>query len=405
MERDLREEAASALAAGDIERALEAYQQLEIAFHSEPSWSRQVATLHERLGNDRESVEALLRAAQRCAARQEPLKAIAACKLILAIDQDNRRARKLMEELIGPQPPPAPILPIPNLISDLLLPLPRARSERGALALIEEGSPPRNIPLFSMLRPENLRRLLKAARLFRAEKGRVIFRQGDRGDSLYVLIEGNVSVFLEDPRLPLAELSDGAFFGEISMLTDRPRGATIECTTETELLEISRDALLDALTEEPTATSLLLSFLRERLVEVVVKTGPLFRYLETDEERAALASRFVLLDAGPEAVLIEQGKSARGLYVLVDGSVTVKRETEFDEVLVAVLKPGALFGEISTITRLPAVARVVAAEPSLLLFLEADKLGEVIRQHPRLLVYATELAAARVTELEAIHLF
>jgi CRP-like cAMP-binding protein len=403
--RSLKEEAESALASGEIERALEAYQQLEIAFHMEPSYSRQVASLHETLGNDRECIEALERAAQRCIARQEPIKAIAACKLLQAIDPENARARQLMGRLIGPPPPIAPILPVPNLISDLVLPLPRMRSERGALHLLHPGAQPRAIPLFSMLRPESLEALLRAARLFRAEKGRVMFRQGDRGDSLFVVIEGGVSVYLEDPRVPLAELGDGSFFGEISLLTDRARGATVECSSDTELLEISRDALLDAIREEPSATALLLSFLRERLVEIVVKTGPLFRYLETDEERTSLASRFALLDAGHEAVLIEQGQAARGLYVLVDGSVNVTRETEFDDVLVAVLGPGHLFGEISTITRLPAVAKVTAAEPSLLLFLDAAKLGEVIKEHPRLLVYATELAAARVSELEAIHLF
>jgi CRP-like cAMP-binding protein len=399
--RDLKDEAADALAAGDIERALEAYQQLEVVYQTEPSWSRQVASLNERLGNDHESVRALERAAQRYTARQEPLKAIAACKLIQTLDPENAVARRMLLNLIGPPTPPAPILPIPNLISDLLIPLPRVRSERGALSLLQEGTRPHDIPLLSSLRRESLERLLRSARLFRAEKGRVIFRQGDRGDSLFIVIEGGVSVFLENPRLPLAQLGEGAFFGEISMLTDRPRGATIECSTDSELLEISRAALLDALSEEPSATQLLLSFLRQRLVDVVVKTAPVFRYLDTEEERAALAARFALLDAGEDAVLIEQGAKARGLYLLVDGTAKVVR----NEVQVALLKPGHLFGEISTITHLPAVARVVAAEPALLLFLDVEKFADVIREHPRLFVYATELASVRVDELEAIHLF
>ncbi len=402
MGRDLKQEAEHALAAGEIERALEAYQRLELTFHDEPSWSRQVATLHGKLGDESACVEALTRAAERCVARQEPLKAIAACKLIQAIDPEHARARRMMNELLG-APPPAPELPIPNLISDLSLPLPRRRSEKGALQLIAEGAVRGEIPLFSLFSRKNLERLLKQSRLMPGRAGDVVFRQRDRGDSLYIVIEGGVSVFLEEePRVHLADLGEGSFFGEIALIFDRPRGATIECRIDSELLEISRAALLEALKDEPSANAVLVNFLRERLVDIVVKTGPLFSLLETDAERADLASRFSLLDAGEGAVLIEQGKQAEGLYVLVDGSADVIRETEFEDFSVAVLEAGHLFGEISTITHLPAVARVVTAEPSLLLFLPADKIDDAIRRYPRLLTYATELANARITQLEAL---
>lgn len=401
--RDLPDEAAKALEEGDIERALDLYQRLEITFHDEPSWSRQVASLHGRLGNDRASLEALLRAAERCAGRQEPLKAIAACKLIQAIDPENARARALIDNLLGLRAPAAGVVAMPDLISDLTLPLPRGRSQRGALHLLGEAAPIRDIPLFSLLGRESVEQVLAEARLFRPRRGQTIFSQGDRGDSLFVIVEGGVSVFLEqNPRFHLADLEEGAVFGEIALLADRPRGATVECSVDSELLEISRAVLLDALKGEPSAEGVLFAFLRERLVDTVVKTGPLFRQLETDEQRASLAARFTLLDAGEGAVLIRQGETAPGLYVLVDGSVEITRETEFDELTVAVLQPGHLLGEISTLTRRPAVASVTTMEPSLLLFLSTERIAEAVRQHPELLAYATQLADARIGQIAAL---
>src|SRR5688572_20103043 len=132
--RDLKQEAEQALAAGQIERALEAYQQLELTFQTEPSWSRQVAQLHSRLGDDRACIEALVRAADRCAARREPIKVIAACKLIQALDPDNERARILIDDIIGPQAVD-PIPPAPTEIDEIFLPLRHERSEKGALQL------------------------------------------------------------------------------------------------------------------------------------------------------------------------------------------------------------------------------------------------------------------------------
>jgi cAMP-dependent protein kinase regulator len=399
----LKAEAEQALSEGEIERALDIYQRLEISFQHEPSWSRQVAQLHNRLGDDKRCVEALTRAANRCAARREPIKVIAACKLILALDPDNERAHDLIGDIVGPEPLSAAHTLVPARMTDPILPLPRSRSQKGALELLGEGREPHPIPLFSLLSHSSLELLLKHSRLYRAPAGLTVFRQGDRGDALFVVVEGGVSVFLEgEPRLHLADLEEGSFFGEIAVFTDRPRGATVECRVDTELLEISRAVLLDALHEQPSAHRVLLTFLRDRLVDTVVKTAPLFRQLDNDHDRAALASRFVLLDAGEGAVLIEQAEYARGLYVLVDGSIDVVRHNGHQEVRLAALSPGHLFGEISTIARLPAVARAIAAEQSLLLFLEADKIDAAVEQHPSLLEYAAELGAARISEIEAL---
>lgn len=411
---DLERRAEKALAAGEIERALDAYQALELTFRSEPSWSRQVASLHQQLGDPRASLAALARAAERCLARQEPIKAIAACKLMQAIDPEDPGAKEILDRLLGPRPEPARL---PHLTADLELPentgtspavipllrrQPHRAESSGALHLLHDGGNVLGqVPLFSSLDRPALAGMLAEASLFRASAGHRIFAQGDPGDRLYVIIEGSVSVYLEgSPRLHLADLEEGTFFGEIALFTDRPRGATAEVRTDVELLSISRQAVLQAIRACPTALSVLLSFLRERLADTVIKTSPVFQGFDW-KARAELAGRFSLIDADEGAIVIAQGNRANGLYVLVDGSMAVTRIDQRGAQPVAVLEPGQLFGEISAITLLPPVATVRATAPALLLHLPAERIDDTVAAHPNLLAYATRLAAERLSALDA----
>jgi hypothetical protein len=83
------------------------------------------------------------------------------------------------------------------------------------------------------------------ARKFSA--GTVVVREGDEGDTLYLITEGRIEVETLDDvgeRVSLGELGPGDFFGEISLLTARPRTATVTARTDLEVLELSRDSLV-----------------------------------------------------------------------------------------------------------------------------------------------------------------
>jgi len=78
-------------------------------------------------------------------------------------------------------------------------------------------------------------------RRFRA--GEVVFRQGDAADRLYVIGKGQVDVIRETPGkedLVLTRLGEGQFFGEVGILSDSPRTATIRAATDVEVLSIHR---------------------------------------------------------------------------------------------------------------------------------------------------------------------
>jgi small-conductance mechanosensitive channel/CRP-like cAMP-binding protein len=95
------------------------------------------------------------------------------------------------------------------------------------------------LDLFATLTAEAHRRLAEdgAELLFAA--GEVIVRQGDRGDSMFVVLRGTVEVVLEPSGQRVATITEGGFFGEMSLLTGDPRAATVRAATDVQVLEIA----------------------------------------------------------------------------------------------------------------------------------------------------------------------
>ena len=80
------------------------------------------------------------------------------------------------------------------------------------------------------------------------EPNEALFHEGDAGDALYVIVEGEVSVQAEGPpRVEMARLGAGSFIGEVALMTDQPRSATVTATLDAELLRIDRKTLATVL--------------------------------------------------------------------------------------------------------------------------------------------------------------
>ena len=101
------------------------------------------------------------------------------------------------------------------------------------------------VDIFSPLTPEELARLASAAGSHTFAPGETIIRAGDAGDSMFVVNRGGVEVRVSDNGRPrtVAALGEGAFFGEMALLTGQPRAANVVATEETEVLEIGHNAL------------------------------------------------------------------------------------------------------------------------------------------------------------------
>jgi len=125
----------------------------------------------------------------------------------------------------------------------------------------------RRCDLFDAVDDDELTRLAKRARVERYFTGETVLRQGEPGDSLYVVDEGRVEILLrtgEDRETTLAELSAGSFFGEMSMMVDEPRSATVRTTAPTRFLVVDRGSFKETLQSNPAIAARLSETLAAR---------------------------------------------------------------------------------------------------------------------------------------------
>ena len=123
------------------------------------------------------------------------------------------------------------------------------------------------LPIFSDLPLDELTELVQSMvpRLVRA--GTVLVRQGEPGQSLFFIDRGAVEVIargFDGKERAVATLSAGSFFGEMSLLTGKPRTATVVATEETNVLELSQDRLNQILEKYPKVRRLLETYARNR---------------------------------------------------------------------------------------------------------------------------------------------
>jgi CRP-like cAMP-binding protein len=127
------------------------------------------------------------------------------------------------------------------------------------------------VPLFAGLDKEILAQIGQAAHLVVSDRGRTIIHQGDRGKSLYIILNGKVRIFVynnEGQEFEINTLSDNQFFGEISLLTGAPRNATAQAVEETLLCELSFNTLREVLKKSPDIRGTLESHCRQRLKDL-----------------------------------------------------------------------------------------------------------------------------------------
>ncbi|HEU4612935.1 MAG TPA: cyclic nucleotide-binding domain-containing protein, partial [Kofleriaceae bacterium] len=266
-------------------------------------------------------------------------------------------------------------------IEEIPLPEPRIVGVAAAEALA-------STPLFAGLSEEALASLVQQLTLVHLSRGEVLFHEGDPGDALYVICEGEVSVSAEGPpRVEMARMGAGAFIGEVALMTDQPRSATVAATQDAELLRIDRKTLSMVLATHGEVLSAVLRFVRDRLVDRWQRTSPLFRPLDM-ADRAAVAARFKFLEIDAGTVLLSPNRRPDGLYIVLAGSFQVKR----GGAPVARIGPGELIGETALLAGDVFKSEVVALGKSLALCLPAGDFRDLIMTHPHVLEYIGEAA-------------
>jgi CRP-like cAMP-binding protein len=131
--------------------------------------------------------------------------------------------------------------------------------------------------LFSSFEREALVEILTSTELRSFDEGDIIVTEGEEGSSLFLIVGGTVKVFTrtdDGSNVPLAELGPGDFFGEVSLLTGKPRTATITAGTEVTAIELDRASVDRIAAGHPEVRKVLEDFYKRRAqdtVEAVIK--------------------------------------------------------------------------------------------------------------------------------------
>jgi len=116
-------------------------------------------------------------------------------------------------------------------------------------------------------------------------------------------------------------------------------------------------------------------------LEPVLEKLFLFKSLEREMKDRFVEESVVIIADGGETIITE-GAVEETIYILIEGEVEVKTVKDGAEVFLSILKPNAIIGEISAMTRKPRSATVVAATPCSLIRVRADLVQQIVQKNP-----------------------
>lgn len=355
-----------------------------------------------------DATEAVLRGLASGYARNgQPMQAILACKLLESCARDSDSLASeislIYAGLIGQDlVPNAQQLELANTEAPPSCPRENAIAEARALGYLEERQPERYpaIPLLSRLTPEDFIVVLRALKLHRVGPSARIVTQGAVGASCFLVAEGTliVSRHTAHEDKVLGRLHSGTIFGEMALVSKRPRNATITSLGSSTVFELTRATLL---AHSKAMREALYAFSRRRLLENITLTSPLLQPLPRDV-RQAVVGLFGSFPIHTGQVLVREAERGQGLFVVLRGAVRVMKHKDGKDVELARLTEGELFGEISLLRDTPTTASVIGAEDGEVLFLDRSDFTALVSKYPQVQSTLAALSDERLRTSELI---
>ncbi len=231
--------------AGDRDKAISVYRKLAQHYAEQGFYARAIAVINKVLRLDPNRQDVTKELARFIAAQQE-------------VERADQAKLRRATATVAAEPPAPPAPPAADAAGR------QAEKERAASHFFAEF--PRSA----------LEQLLSKTTVRSFAQSEAIVRDGDPGTSLFLIEEGDVDVQTTDPsgrKLPLAKLGAGEFFGEIAVLTGKPRTATIVALNAVTVIEIFREDLDEIAAQYPEVRAVLRRFYERRAqatVEAVI---------------------------------------------------------------------------------------------------------------------------------------
>jgi hypothetical protein len=152
-----------------------------------------------------------------------------------------------------------------------------ANAAMASLTTIEKMMLIRQVPIFSELAADDLEELATVVEERRVEDGRDLFKEGEPGDAVYLIVKGKVSVFTGGgdgaPARVLSELGPGACIGEMAVLDAAPRSATVRALERTRTLRVPGEGFKRVMSERPEMSQAIVAELVKRMRGLMSQTA------------------------------------------------------------------------------------------------------------------------------------
>jgi cAMP-dependent protein kinase regulator len=363
----LKEEGARDIGRGNWEKALGDFLEVLKLSPDDQHSLMKAGDCYQKLGRDQEACRYYVRLADLYGAEGFVVKAIAVLKLIMKISPGYPGAREklstLYEQKVSEQAP--------------------------ALPAAGKGAPGREYqkpPLFSDLSHDEFMAVVGKLEPTEVPTGGMIIREGDAGDSIFIIVSGEVSIFRQDEdknEIWITNLGEGSFFGEFGYFSGQKRFASVKAVEDTTLLEIGRTDIESIVAKHARVKEVLLKFYKERILDTLLAISPLFSVL-SPEERRLLMGRVTFSGIKKGTPIVREGDQGDRMYVVISGEVIVSTEKEGSVVELARLRSGDFFGEVAVITNRPRTATVTASTDVYCAEIGGESIAEAIGTHPEI---------------------
>ncbi|XP_043234484.1 cAMP-dependent protein kinase type II regulatory subunit-like [Amphibalanus amphitrite] len=240
---------------------------------------------------------------------------------------------------------------------------PKSDEQRARLSDAVQG-----ILLFRALDPHQMQEVIDAMFERKVTAGENVIQQGDDGDNFYVIESGRYSIYvkMDDSAEPkkVGSYDNKGSFGELALMYNMPRAATITADEEGSLWAMDRQTFRRIVLKN--------AFKKRKMYESLLETVPMLKALEP-YERMNLADALVPRTFTDGELIIEQGDEADGMYFVEEGTVRITRtEHGQAEVQINVIEKGGYLGELALITKNPRAASAYAVGDVRLAFLDRE---------------------------------
>jgi CRP-like cAMP-binding protein len=401
---------------GDYARALRAYEQILTAIPLDAQVRFKIADVLAKVGLTEEAAQVYRTVALHDLRTGHPLPALVARHQLAALGQDAEDLVTALADAYASGSPQlarfavrqAPVAPdtrleAPDLAGSEPFDVVAERARQLALDLTAYGEIQQQfhpVPFFSELGREALVAVLRQLVIRRLDDGVAVTRQGERGTALYLVASGEVRVVRQEERgeREIAHLFEGSLFGEMALIGDQPRSASVLVVDEADIIEVSREALARVTQQIPALKQVLDGFARERLIKNLMQTSPLFTPF-TQAQQSDLLRRFEGHEVAPGTEVIRQGEPGQGLFVVLSGELeVVADDSGAPPVTLALLHTGDICGEMSLLSNQQTSATVRAVSPATVLFLAREYVERLTAAIPEVRDYFQSVAAQRAQD-------